>query len=403
MAKSVYFGAGGVKKIKSIYFGAGGVKKVKKGYIGAGGVKQFFGGPEGASLTKMTSLSLTTARCSPAAATAGDTYALFAGGGIASLSNTTSVEAFNKSLTKTTAGELSSAVRGMAGASAGDYAIFFGGVTSDKYFYETGYNKYLHLYNSSLTKTATSKTGYPGMASASFNDCALFFGGFGVDITDDETYDASSVSALIYVNSSGTLTSINVSNANVCTVYRAGAASSTYAMFAGGSNLSYSGTNSTITDQVTYFDKNFTYAKTTMSEKRAWASGGCVNENIIFAGGYNNGSSSSASGTTSVDCFNSSLTRSSLTALPGTYTDYDKAVSVYGHHIINVGNYVVSYNYNLTQTVHSFTHHCGVEGLQPTTTLGNYALIHTGGIDKYIKYGGHDYSFTTEIGVFLSE
>ena len=82
-----------------------------------------------ASLTRTTPTALSTARDSLAGASAGD-YALF-GGGYANNSISDVVDAYNASLTRTTPTALSAARQNLAGASVGDYTLFAGGYASD--------------------------------------------------------------------------------------------------------------------------------------------------------------------------------------------------------------------------------------------------------------------------------
>ena len=139
----IYFGAGGVKKVKNIYFGAGGVKKVKKAWIGVGGVPKLFYSTEISYYGTCTPLN--NLKASPRGATIGN-YALF-GAGVHVTSNYvftnyTTVESYNSSLTKGNPTDLDDGGIPVAAAANNNYAIFIGGVNANK----------MSAYNSSLVK-----------------------------------------------------------------------------------------------------------------------------------------------------------------------------------------------------------------------------------------------------------
>ena len=130
MAKAVYVGVGSkAHKMKKAYIGIGGkARKVKKMYIGVGGKARLC---YSAELEKVgMAAALSTTRYDMRAATVGK-YALFAGGYISKssfgYSVSSSVDAYNTSLTKSTPTELSCKRCGHAAASVGGYALFAGG------------------------------------------------------------------------------------------------------------------------------------------------------------------------------------------------------------------------------------------------------------------------------------
>lgn len=133
MAKAVYVGVGSkARKMKKAYIGIGGkARKVKKMYIGVGGKARLCYSAELEKVGMATALS--TTRYDMRAATVGK-YALFAGGYISKssfgYSVSSSVDAYNTSLTKSTPTELSCKRCGHAAASVGGYALFAGGASS---------------------------------------------------------------------------------------------------------------------------------------------------------------------------------------------------------------------------------------------------------------------------------
>ena len=161
------------------------------------------------SLTRTAATALKEGKFHVAATTVGD-YALFAGGsppttgtwsGVVSYAYKT-VEAYNKSLTKTLPTELNEARIGGGATTVGDYALFAGG-----YWYISNYDgleghtKTVEAYNKSLTRTAApSMSNYRHhMAAATVGDYALFAGGYYRTVTNGtpislfavEAYDKS--------------------------------------------------------------------------------------------------------------------------------------------------------------------------------------------------------------------
>ena len=124
MAKKTYIGVNNVaRQVKKVYIGVNGVaRKVKKIYIGVANIaRQVFGGGELSYYGKATALS--EARSFLAATSVGN-YALFGGGGDSSSST---VDAYNTSLTRTSPTALSEARYYLAATSVGNYALFGGG------------------------------------------------------------------------------------------------------------------------------------------------------------------------------------------------------------------------------------------------------------------------------------
>ena len=109
MAKKTYIGVNNVaRQVKKVYIGVNGVaRKVKKIYIGVANIaRQVFGGGELSYYGKATSLS--EARGYLAAASVGN-YALFGGGSSSEVDQSSTVDAYNTSLTRTSPTALSEA------------------------------------------------------------------------------------------------------------------------------------------------------------------------------------------------------------------------------------------------------------------------------------------------------
>lgn len=146
------------------------------------------------SLT-VTNLSyLSQGRWSLAAAKAGN-YALF-GGGMYNESGTGKpvapqaiVDAYNASLTRSAATELSAARYGLLAASVEDFAVFAGGYAKSVYYTAAD------VYDKSLTRSNnfTLKYSHWGGDAAEIGSFALFGGGFGTDSTKIDTVEAITI------------------------------------------------------------------------------------------------------------------------------------------------------------------------------------------------------------------
>jgi hypothetical protein len=124
------------------------------------------------SLSRSSAPNLSTGR-GELAATNNNNYALF-GGGYASSGYSTVVDAYNSSLTRTTAPALSRNRGSLGAASVGGYALFCGG--------DTGYaGRYANVdaYDGSLTRTIAPELSIAKtrMGSTSIGGYALFGGG----------------------------------------------------------------------------------------------------------------------------------------------------------------------------------------------------------------------------------
>ena len=231
---------------------------------------------------------LSSARYGLAGASVGN-YALFAGGYTTSASNV--VNAYDTSLTRTTASNLSASRQRLAGASVGNYALFAGGVgTSSK-------SAVVNAYNTSLTRSTPTSLGTARsyLAGASVGNYAIFAGGLsGTNDTASSAVDCYNTSL---TRSAGTALSAARDRLG-------GASVGNYALFAGG------GSDSTVVDA---YDTSLTHstASSGLSTGRKEPAGGSIGSYALFGGGY----TSSNTRSNVVDAYNTSLTRSTPTAL----------------------------------------------------------------------------------------
>jgi hypothetical protein len=148
-------------------------RRIKKAYIGIGGVaRPCWSGGELAYYGTITSLS--KARHGLAATAVGD-YALFAGGKSSDSSYGKTVDAYNKSLTRITAPDLTDRMINLTATTVGNYALFGCG----------GSSVYVTAYDSSLTtKSLRISLILESAAATTVGDYALFGGG-GYDSNGD--------------------------------------------------------------------------------------------------------------------------------------------------------------------------------------------------------------------------
>ena len=320
MAKAVYVGVGSkARKMKKAYIGIGGTaRKVKKMYIGdsSGKARLCYS----AELEKVgTATALSAARYDMRAATVGN-YALFAGGFTSKsafgYSVSSSVDAYNTSLTKSTPTELSCKRCGHAAASVGGYALFAGGASKHTAFGYDGVVGSVDAYNASLTRSAAHIFG---------NTAAI-----------------------------------------------GGAAVGNYALFAGGTAGMQINDDNVMSDVLVY-DPSLTFTTAPdLSVARADVKGASVGNYALFAGGR------ASSFCTTVDAYNASLTRTTATALSSTKNN--SAAATVGNHAIFVGNTASAdiYDASLTRTSAAIlsTARSGLAA----TTVGDYAIFSGSGV-----------------------
>lgn len=323
MAKAVYVGVNSkARKMKKAYIGIGGkARKVKKMYIGdSSGKARLCYSAELEKVGMATALS--TTRYDMRAATVGK-YALFAGGYISKssfgYSVSSSVDAYNTSLTKSTPTELSCKRCGHAAASVGGYALFAGGASSHNFL------------------------------------------GYGNLVSSVDAYDASLTRSAAHIIGA--------------TVAIGGAAVGNYALFAGGT-VNGVMTKDTVTSDVLAYDSSLTFTTAPLlSVARANVKGASAGNYALFAGGR------AGSFCTTVDAYNASLTRTTATALSSE--ENRTAAATVGNHAIFVGNTASAdiYDASLTKTSAAIlsTARTGLAA----TTVGDYAIFSGGGVADF--------------------
>ena len=352
MAKAVYVGVDSkARKMKKAYIGIGGkARKVKKMYIGdssgkarlcysaelekvgmaeklgiggydlgaAGTARHaLFAGRQTSykeassyvdaydvSLTHTAPTSLSVARGVLGAATVGG-RALFAGGGydgaygssvsmMAYYRGNATVDAYDDSLTRTTAANLSEARIGLSGASVGKYALFGGGYTGKNGYIGNGvgaellrytYKSAVDAYDESLTRTtATELSKARDCTGTVVGSYALFAGGTGSNVVD--AYNAS-------------LTRTTVSSLSTSGVVYGATTIGRYALIGiDGGTMNVYDTSLTRTTAAS------------LSASRTFYSSANIGDYALFAGGYR-----SSDYYSTVDAYDSSLVRTTATSL----------------------------------------------------------------------------------------
>lgn len=355
MAKKVYIGVGGkARKVKKIYIGVGGkARKVKKGYIGVGGVARpfFTTGLEYYGKAPEMSFSKTNART----ANIGN-YVLVA--------SSSSVDAYDASLTKTVATPLGgSPTSYLAAASNPSYAMFLGGNV-----------KAYNAYNSSLTLTTGSDATYAAVysAAASVGSYVLHGGGRGSSETNIRNYmDAYNTS----------LTKSKPSNLSTPRSQMAGGSTSSYALFIGGTKVDSSmdsgtsnstagqGYNSSLTRSSEFSVANMVYAPN-YGQARKYAN---FNNSVILGSNHNNGYQK-------LGVVNNSLTAAVATNSLPKHLNIDIAV-VEGYAIFAGGSNDKTTAAHALDQSYTITEITGIS--EPryyfcTGTIGSYALLFSG-------------------------
>lgn len=346
-------------KIKKGYFGVANLAhKIKKAYIGIGGVaRPCWGGGELTYYGRATNLSASRAQL--AAASIGD-YALFGGGSQGRDTILATIDAYNKSLTRTTPTPLTRARDKLAATSISEYALFAGG---DLDGYVNGTSS-VDAYSASLTKsmpTRLSESKYE-LAAARAGDYALFAGGY-----DSGTSPKSGVDAYNTSLTKTALTPLRVAGNG----YAATSISET-AIFAGNFSSSADAYDASLTR----------ISLTAISPNRQYLAATAISDYALFGGGES--LSPSEIGYDNVDAYDNSLTRMILTPLSIPRSKL-AATSIGGYAIFGGGwqkypnykNVVDSYDESLTRiTISSLS----APRMQlASTSIDNYALF-AGGI-----------------------
>ena len=233
-------------------------------------------------------------------------YALFGGGGYDSdaRKGEAIMDAYNASLTRTTAASLSVARQGLTAITLGNHALFVGGRNGDTSFGT------VDVYDASLTRMTATELSIArhDSAAAVVGSYALFAGGRKCDFF---TLTQSAVDAY---NTSLTRTTVTPlpSNAYAC----AGGTVGGYAVFSGGSSMN---SDSTLVETigaleiVRAYDSSLTSSQAApLSCPRAVHSAATIGNHLLLAGGYN---STTGKYLSTVESYDASLTRSTAVEL----------------------------------------------------------------------------------------
>ena len=300
---------------------------------------------------------LTIGRSGMAATTVGD-YALF-GGGRETYYGTTIVDAYNPSLTKSNLTDLSAKTYQLAATTVGDYALFAGGTSMD-----TSDSNAVDAYDSSLTKstaTALSSARYD-LAATTVGDYALFAGGTRA-VTTVDVYDSSLTKSTATALSQGrhSLAATTVGD---------------YALFAGG--LISTGLVNAC-NKVDAYDSSLTrISVASLASIKCYPVATTVGDYALFAGGFRYFSDGSSTDYLDVDVYDSSLTKSTATALSFNRTRI--GATTLGNYALFSGNDQTNtldvYDKFLTKSTENLnTKRAGIAA----TTVGDYALFAGGG------------------------
>ena len=301
------------------YIGVNGkAKAIAKVYKGdSNGKAQLIWGPKG--IVKYTGNIvdyLSIGRYWVEATTVGN-YALFGGGVSGSGSDLTyqsTVDAYDSSLTRTTATALSESRDVLAATTVGNYALFGGGSTTTGTYYST-----VDAYNTSLTRTTATalRNKKYHITATTVGDYALFGGGYGIISGTRRDY-YNTVDAY---NTS--LTRTTVTNLSAARYMMPATTVGNYALFGGG--VSRHNSTDQYYDTVDAYNTSLTRTTATpLSKARYMAQTTTIGNYALFGGGNNNGSI--------VDVYDASLTRTATTNL---------SIYRYMHAATTVGNYAL--------------------------------------------------------------
>lgn len=376
MAKKLYVEVGGkTRKAKKGYVSVDGkARKIKKAYVGVDGkARAFWSGGELRYYGTATALSV--ARTNVAGVSTSH-HALF-GGGYNGASKTT-VEAYDASLTRTTRIALTcGGGSGIIGAPAGQYAIFT--VSRGTPFTATEIVT-ADTYDSSLTRSGITLARYTRFFEsipASTQSTAIFSGGWlcgqSVGLSRSDSYA---------VTSSLTIKNIN----NVKTGERPTACSfGTNALYAGGETRtrgSYVPVRSA-SAEVFYYNSSLTIgAAPALAAGKVGMASATNGKYALFAGGHTyktSGHNTTTIASNTIDAYDTSLTRTTPTALNAAVTFYGASLGNYAL-FASKSNDVNVYDQSLTRTTlrKLSVERTGVA----SATIGNYALFAGGTISS---------------------
>ena len=345
-------------------------RRIKMAYIGIGGkARPCWGG--GGKLTYYgTITAMSTAKHSHAATTVGN-YALFAGG-MNSSGEVASVDAYNASLVRSTPTALSIGRAYLSATSVGEFALFGGGGNrSGATWYAS-----VDAYNASLTRSTPTalSAGRAYSSATTVGNYALFAGGKNSSAYLD-TVDAYNASL---TRSTPTALSFARCNVSATTV-------GNYALFAGGAE------SGGALDTVDAYNASLTRSTpTALSFARASMPATTVGNYALFAGGMTLTASYEVLSCDTVDAYNTSLTRSTPTAL-SVARDSLAATQLGDYALFGLGedaatgeamSVVDAYDSSLVRSTPAALTGRGAN--PASATVGNYALF-SGGSPDFIN------------------
>lgn len=330
-----------------------------------------------------------------AATSIGD-YALFGGGWTGSGSST--VDAYNTSLTRSTPTSLSQARQYLSATSVGDYALFGGGVGNS-------YSSTVDAYNTSLTRSTPTSLSQARdrLSAATVGDYALFGGGWSVS-GYSQTVDAYNTS-LVRTTPTTLSQARHLLAATSVEGYDAN-----YALFGGGRHYSTDDSYST----VDAYNASLTRSTpTALSQARDYLAatsvrtyyvkltpiGTWIYEYYALFGGGSNGSGYSST----VDAYNLSLTRSTPTPLSEARGAL--AATSVGNLALFGGGYGNSYSSTVDAYDENFVRYTASnlrEGrsILAATAVGNYALFGGGAASSGAPSTVDAYTINSKVQVY---
>lgn len=343
------------KKVKKIYVGINNFsKKVKKGYIGVNGkAKQFF------SIEKELNYYGTITPVSVwkqmvGKGNIGD-YAIIGGGSINGTYSSSimknSVEAYNKSLVKSSPTSLSQARRDVGFCSTPTHVIFAGGDP-----YNDGSTN-VDAYNSSLVRNTASH----GTKLATI--CGGTVGQYGV-MAGGQLWNEGKPNVYAYSNS---LSRSTLSDLNASVIFAASASVGNYVLIGGGST---NGSIANATNKVTAYNSSLTKSTpSALKTSKCLMGGASLNNYALFLGG-----SSSNGYETVVEVYNSDLVKTTPISVSTGFNDRQNSVTTSnGEYIacLNKDGIIDIIDKNLVKTSYAQDKYTGcISGI----FIGNYLM-----------------------------
>ena len=333
------------------YIGVNGkAKAIAKVYVGnSSGKAELIWGPRGPNRYSKNVTGLKTARYSLSGNEIDD-YALFAGGLTKASSTSNAVDAYDKTLTRTTPTALSVGRYGMASAKNYNYAIFAGG---------EGYSNVVDAYNTSLTRSTPTvlSVGRKASAACGNNGDIVVAGG--------NTSSGYSKVVDLYDHrlTRSNTTSLSEARSNLVAV-----CAGSFILFAGG----YNGSKYVSTvDAFNIYSSKIDSVKSGLSEEKAGCAAVSLDDKYgIIAGGGN------LSRSNTVDIYNDDLVKSIAATLTKASTNI-VATTLRDEYALFCGfadsKYSIdAYDYNLTKVFVQF----GVTRASiAAASVGDYSLF----------------------------